>query len=81
MGVDEDDKYWPPVARIDNVYGDRHLQCGCPPLTAYAAQSEARASGGDTRSGSSRWPFRDRDGEPRRTSWQPDDDGGRKAGE
>ncbi len=25
-------KYWPPVARVDNVYGDRHLQCGCPPL-------------------------------------------------
>jgi glycine dehydrogenase len=24
-----DDKYWPPVARIDNVYGDRHLQCSC----------------------------------------------------
>lgn len=22
------DKYWPPVARIDNVYGDRHLECG-----------------------------------------------------
>lgn len=26
-----DDKYWPPVGRIDNVYGDRHLMCTCPP--------------------------------------------------
>ncbi len=24
------DKYWPPVGRIDNVYGDRHLVCCCP---------------------------------------------------
>jgi glycine dehydrogenase len=23
-------KYWPPVARIDNVHGDRHLVCSCP---------------------------------------------------
>jgi glycine dehydrogenase len=28
-------KYWPPVARVDNVYGDRHLVCTCPPLDAY----------------------------------------------
>jgi glycine dehydrogenase len=25
-------KFWPAVARIDNVYGDRHLFCACPPL-------------------------------------------------
>ena len=25
-------KYWPPVARIDNVYGDRNLFCSCPPM-------------------------------------------------
>jgi glycine dehydrogenase len=25
-------KYWPPVARIDNAYGDRHLFCSCPPM-------------------------------------------------
>ena len=25
-----DDKYWPPVGRIDNVYGDRHVMCSCP---------------------------------------------------
>mgnify|MGYP006282948239 FL=1 len=28
-------KYWPPVARIDNVHGDRNLVCTCPPLEAY----------------------------------------------
>ena len=26
------DKYWPPVSRIDNGYGDRNLMCSCPPL-------------------------------------------------
>ncbi len=25
------DKYWPPVGRVDNVYGDRNLMCSCPP--------------------------------------------------
>ncbi|MCS5593394.1 MAG: aminomethyl-transferring glycine dehydrogenase [Porticoccaceae bacterium] len=29
------DKYWPPVGRIDNEYGDRNLQCVCPPLSDY----------------------------------------------
>jgi glycine dehydrogenase len=29
-------KYWPPVARVDNVYGDRNLVCACPPMEAYA---------------------------------------------
>ncbi len=29
-------KYWAPVARIDNVYGDRNLICSCPPLENYA---------------------------------------------
>ena len=28
-------KYWPPVARIDNAYGDRNLVCSCPPMDAY----------------------------------------------
>jgi len=28
-------KWWPTVSRIDNVYGDRHLICSCPPLSAY----------------------------------------------
>ena len=29
-------KYWSPVARVDNVYGDRNLVCACPPMAAYA---------------------------------------------
>lgn len=29
-------KYWPPVARVDNVYGDRNLVCSCPPMEEYA---------------------------------------------
>jgi glycine dehydrogenase len=28
-------KFWPPVARIDNVYGDRNLFCSCPPVEAF----------------------------------------------
>ena len=27
------DKYWPPVSRIDNAYGDRNVMCSCPPVT------------------------------------------------
>ncbi|HEX7384119.1 MAG TPA: aminomethyl-transferring glycine dehydrogenase, partial [Burkholderiaceae bacterium] len=29
-------KYWSPVARVDNVHGDRNLFCSCPPLVADA---------------------------------------------
>ncbi|WP_417554968.1 aminomethyl-transferring glycine dehydrogenase [Microbacterium sp.] len=29
-------KYWPPVRRIDQAYGDRHLVCACPPIEAFA---------------------------------------------
>ncbi|MDQ3336132.1 MAG: aminomethyl-transferring glycine dehydrogenase [Myxococcota bacterium] len=29
-------KYWPPVARVDNAYGDRNLVCSCPPIDDYA---------------------------------------------
>ncbi len=28
-------KYWPPVGRVDNVYGDKNLICSCPPLSDY----------------------------------------------
>ena len=31
-GGNFDDKYWPPVGRIDNVYGDRNVFCACPPF-------------------------------------------------
>jgi glycine dehydrogenase len=30
-------KYWPPVGRVDNVYGDRNLFCSCVPLSDYSA--------------------------------------------
>jgi glycine dehydrogenase len=29
-------KYWPPVRRVDQAYGDRHLVCACPPIEAFA---------------------------------------------
>ncbi len=29
------DKYWPPVNRVDNVYGDRHLFCSCPAIDTW----------------------------------------------
>jgi glycine dehydrogenase len=34
-GVDPTAKYWPPVARIDGAFGDRHLVCSCPPPEAF----------------------------------------------
>ncbi|MBJ3762446.1 aminomethyl-transferring glycine dehydrogenase [Maribius pontilimi] len=34
------DKYWPPVNRVDNVYGDRNLVCTCPPLEDYLEAAE-----------------------------------------
>jgi glycine dehydrogenase len=32
----EANKFWPSVNRIDDVYGDRNLNCACPPMEAYA---------------------------------------------
>ena len=37
-GSFREDKYWPPVGRVDNVYGDRNLICICPPVESYAAE-------------------------------------------
>ena len=34
------DKYWPPVGRVDNVWGDRNLMCVCPPVEDYAEAAE-----------------------------------------
>ena len=34
------DKYWPPVGRVDNVFGDRNLICTCPPLESYKEAAE-----------------------------------------
>jgi glycine dehydrogenase len=31
----KENKFWPPVGRIDNAYGDRNLVCACPPVEAY----------------------------------------------
>lgn len=31
----QQNKYWPPVGRVDNVYGDRNLVCSCPPMSDY----------------------------------------------
>ena len=28
-------KYWPPVGRVDNAYGDKNIVCSCPPLSDY----------------------------------------------
>jgi glycine dehydrogenase len=39
-GSSRTDKYWAPVGRIDNVYGDRNLVCSCPPVTDYAEAAE-----------------------------------------
>jgi glycine dehydrogenase len=36
MAAPKADKYWPPVGRADNVYGDRHLFCACVPVGEYA---------------------------------------------
>ena len=35
-----DNKYWSPVGRVDNVYGDTHVICSCPPLSAYAEEED-----------------------------------------
>jgi len=32
-------KFWPPVARVDNAYGDRNLMCTCPPMDAYTTEA------------------------------------------
>jgi glycine dehydrogenase len=34
------DKYWSPVNRVDNLYGDRHLVCSCPPIEIYQSAAE-----------------------------------------
>ena len=36
MEGQHEDKYWPPVGRIDNAYGDKNLFCSCPPMEAFA---------------------------------------------
>lgn len=38
----EQDKYFPPVSRIDGAHGDRNLVCSCPPLESYASPERTR---------------------------------------
>ena len=40
VGAFRVDKYWPPVNRVDNAWGDRNLTCTCPPMTDYAEAAE-----------------------------------------
>ncbi|MGY8813330.1 MAG: aminomethyl-transferring glycine dehydrogenase [Gammaproteobacteria bacterium] len=35
LETSRDDKYWPPVSRIDNLYGDKNLFCSCLPMDSY----------------------------------------------
>ncbi len=47
--VDYRVKYWPPVGRVDNVYGDRNLVCSCPPVESYQqeqSEGESLKTGG-----------------------------------
>ncbi len=39
--IDYSVKYWPPVGRVDNVFGDRNLVCACPPMESYQENPEA----------------------------------------
>ncbi|WP_440996418.1 aminomethyl-transferring glycine dehydrogenase [Arhodomonas sp. SL1] len=37
-------KYWSPVGRVDNVYGDRNLVCACPPMEDYMDAAEKKGA-------------------------------------
>ena len=39
-GDSQANKYWPPVGRVDNAYGDRNLICSCPPIDEWEAAAE-----------------------------------------
>ena len=39
-GAFKEDKYWPPVNRVDNAYGDRNFVCTCPPVESYQEAAE-----------------------------------------
>lgn len=38
----QDFKFWPAVSRVDDVFGDRNLQCTCPPVSDYVEDDEER---------------------------------------
>jgi glycine dehydrogenase len=35
----KDNKFWVPVGRINNTFGDRNIMCSCPPVEMYAEES------------------------------------------
>jgi glycine dehydrogenase len=39
-----ENKFWPTVGRVDNVYGDRNLVCSCPPVALYSEPTEAEVA-------------------------------------
>jgi glycine dehydrogenase len=41
LAVLKQQKYWPPVARVDNIYGDKNVFCSCVPIEAFAGEIEA----------------------------------------
>lgn len=43
--IKPDSKFWPSISRIDDIYGDQHLVCTCPPMEVYESPyEEKRAS-------------------------------------
>ena len=38
-------KYWPPVGRVDNAYGDRNIMCSCVPMEAFASDASEATAG------------------------------------
>ena len=48
-GTSRSDKYWCPVGRIDNVYGDRNLVCSCPRCDILVALAAARGNDSGSR--------------------------------
>ncbi|XP_041104459.1 glycine dehydrogenase (decarboxylating), mitochondrial-like isoform X1 [Polyodon spathula] len=40
--VRPESKFWPTIARIDDIYGDQHLVCTCPPMEAYESPFEQK---------------------------------------
>lgn len=39
LGMRQHAKYWPPVGRVDNVYGDRNLFCACAPVSTFTDEA------------------------------------------
>jgi glycine dehydrogenase len=63
-----ENKFWPPVARIDNGHGDRNLICTCPPVTAFAEGEDAPADAAVSEEGAELSPLPPRRSSPSETS-------------